>query len=148
MTKKKEDVVVKKKNTVDIVAMIGHDVVLIKRTKEPFKNKLVFPGGRIEETDNSPEEACARESFEEINLPVDPDRLIYITTLEGQDPRPEVGPSTVFLYNLTDPELIAGLTPGSDAREIIRKNIFEIEEDEMGFQHFEAIKILKRKIKP
>jgi ADP-ribose pyrophosphatase YjhB (NUDIX family) len=133
-----------RRNCVDIVVIIGDEVVLINRTKEPFMDKLVFPGGRIDDTDKSPAHACAREALEEITLVVDPKDLIRFMILEGQDPRQDVGPSTVFLYHLDDPERIARLKPDSDAEKIIRKKIFDIKKDEMGFQHFNVISKLRR----
>ncbi len=51
------------------VAIVTHNnkLILIKRKKEPFKDILSLPGGKIKETE-TPEQAIARELEEETGL--------------------------------------------------------------------------------
>lgn len=135
----------KKINTVDIVVIINQTkIVLIKRTKPPFMDKLVLPGGKIDESDKNDREACVREADEEINLKVDPDDLKFLTILdrESGDPRPFIGVSHVYLINIDDPQMIKKLAPKTDAKSIFIREIKDLKEDEIGFHHWDAIKLL------
>jgi len=55
-------------STVDIIVMNQNKVLLIKRSKEPFKNEWAFPGGRIESSDLDLYAAACRELGEETNI--------------------------------------------------------------------------------
>jgi len=57
---------------VPIVDHPGEATVLLTKRQEKMRShagQVAFPGGRIDDTDASPEEAALREAFEEIGLP-------------------------------------------------------------------------------
>lgn len=127
--------------TVDIVVTInGRDVVLIERGKDPHKDKLVLPGGHVEQGERLVE-ACVRELEEEIGLVVRPEELELLTALDAldRDPRPGRRLSVVYRINLADPSRIASLKAGSDARVLHVRAIASLVEDEIGFDHWQAI---------
>jgi ADP-ribose pyrophosphatase YjhB (NUDIX family) len=135
----------KKINTVDIIVVIDRKkIVLIERTKPPFMDKLVLPGGKMDHEGESPRQACAREALEEINLEVNPKDLLFLTTLDNKDPRPFIGISFVYAFFLNDKRKIKKLAAKSDAKEIVIKNIKSIKEKDIGFKHYDAIKLLKQ----
>lgn len=73
--------------TVDIIIIAENKVLLIKRGKEPYKNKWAFPGGRIEQKDKDILAAACRELKEETNLSNIP--LTFVDTIGNsyRDPR-------------------------------------------------------------
>ena len=132
--------------TVDILITIrGEKVVLISRKKEPFTDKLVLPGGHFEETDPSLRHACAREAEEEIGFVVGADELELFAELDapGRDPRPGRRVSVVFSIDLKDETRLETCKAASDALEINVRRISSLSQDEIGFDHFKAIKKLK-----
>ncbi len=130
--------------TVDAIVTDGQSVVLIRRAKAPFEDRLVLPGGHFEPTDVSLAAACARELEEEVGLIFDPDKLKFLTVLDspGRDPRPGKRVSVVFLAKITG-AILRQLVPGSDAKEIVLRQISEIIPSEIGFDHYQAINPLK-----
>jgi 8-oxo-dGTP diphosphatase len=132
--------------TVDLAATInGSEIVLIKRTKPPFMDKLVLPGGHFEQTDKSAAQACAREAMEEIGLRIDPENLKLLMILDGpdRDPRPGRRVSVVYTIDLPNREAIKNCRASSDAHSINIKKIDTLKEDDIGFDHWEVIKKLK-----
>lgn len=80
--------------TVDSVVMTVQEdtleVLLIKRKYEPFKSTWALPGGFLETSDKSIEDAVARELYEETNV-----SNVYLEQLftfgdKGRDPRGRV----------------------------------------------------------
>lgn len=128
--------------TVDAVVVFGGEVVFIRRTKPPFMDKLVFPGGHVEDSDATLATACCRELLEEIGLAVEPEQLQFLTILDSadRDPRPERRVSIVYQVKLlTKPEMCAG----SDAHTIELVHIDKVEKNMLGFDHFLAIQAIK-----
>ncbi len=115
-------------------------VVLIKRAKEPFMDKLVLPGGHVEKGEEL-REACVRESKEEINFEVCPEELTYLCKLDScaRDPRSGRRVSTVFHINLEDETRIKECVAMSDARDMGIFPIASITKNMIGFDHYEAI---------
>lgn len=120
-------------------------LVLIRRAKPPFMDKLVLPGGHVE-GEETMAEACAREAFEEIGFKVDPRALRLLTILDDpkRDPRPGRRVSAVFTIDVT-PRDLSNLIAGSDAASLELRKITELKPEEVGFDHFEAIKLLARR---
>lgn len=136
----------KEVRTVDIAVTVAHrEVLLIERTKEPFLDKLVFPGGHVEETDESLAHAAAREALEEINLRVSPEALTFLTVLDrpGADPRPGHRVSHVFTIDFPSREALAGCHAASDAKKIHFRELASIKPEEIGFDHMDAISLLR-----
>ena len=130
--------------TVDAIVTDGQLIVLIKRAKAPFEDRLVLPGGHFEPTDVLLAAACARELKEEVGLTINPDKLKFLTVLDspGRDPRPGKRVSVVFLAKVTG-TVLTQLVPGSDAKDIVLRRINEITPTEIGFDHYLAINLLK-----
>ncbi len=124
--------------TVDVVVLCNGGVVLIRRNKPPFMDRLVLPGGHVEDSDVSLAAACCRELAEEIGLKVAPEQLKLLTVLDAKDrdPRPERRVSIVFMVKLTELPI---LTAGSDALEVEVVELDSITQDMVGFDHYQAI---------
>lgn len=130
--------------TVDCVITIQKQcVVLVRRVKEPFLDKLVLPGGHVENFDHSLSEACAREVLEEIGLHIEPTALSFLTVLskQGRDPRPGVRVSAVYRIDLPSVPVFQ-LAP-KEIEAVVVVLLSEIEPHMIGFDHFEALRMLK-----
>jgi len=127
-----------------LITIKNKTVVLIRRAKAPFEDKLVMPGGHVETEDESVAHACARELEEEIGLKISPEKLKLLKILDapGRDPRPGRRISVVYWANLKeDPDLQAG----DDAAKVILRSIKSLKKEEVGFDHWEVIKMLLKK---
>ena|SRR3989338_4203183 len=133
-------------HTVDIAVTIGRTkIILIERTKPPFMDKLVMPGGHVEPTDETFAAACAREAREEIGLAVSPADLHFLTTIEGNnDPRPGHHTSHVFTIDFSSLEVLGICAAGSDAKAIHIRELASIKPEEIGFDHLQAIECLRK----
>jgi len=134
--------------TVDgLITLAGEDVVLIRRAKPPFMDKLVMPGGHVEAEDVSMSVACARELEEEIGFKVDPGTLSLLCVLDHPeaDPRPRRRVSLVYTLDLPDRDLYEQFVAATDARELVLRPLMEITSEEIGFDHFQAILALRRR---
>ncbi|MCX6779111.1 MAG: NUDIX hydrolase [Candidatus Magasanikbacteria bacterium] len=131
--------------TVDIILIYKSKwLVLIERAKPPFADKLVIPGGHVEEGEDILE-AAVREVAEEVGLHLTPGLLSYLTTLASpnRDPR-GIYVSTVFTAAVFEMDF-SSLRAGSDAKTIHLMRLDEIRPDMIGFDHYEAIKLLIHK---
>lgn len=70
-----------------MIIIAENKVLLIKRGKEPYKNKWAFPGGRIEQKDRDLLEAAYRELKEETNLSDIPLKFVNTIGNSYRDPR-------------------------------------------------------------
>lgn len=132
--------------TVDILVTIRKkDVLLIKRAKAPFTDKLVMPGGHVEDGEELCE-AAARELEEETRLTVSSESLSSLLILDAmnRDPRPGRRVSHVFWINLVDRTLLETCRAESDAKEIVIRSLDSLSADEIGFDHWLAIEKLKK----
>lgn len=132
------------KLTVDIVVTVEQTaVLLIKRAKPPFMDRLVLPGGHVDATDMSFAQAAARELFEEVGLKVAPEALSFLMKLDapGRDPRYDTE-SAVYTINVSH-VIAAQAQAGSDARELVFCSINSLKPADMGFDHWLAISKLK-----
>jgi ADP-ribose pyrophosphatase YjhB (NUDIX family) len=130
--------------TVDTIVMAEDHILFIRRAKEPFMDKLVLPGGHIEETDQSPAHAATRELLEEVGLQTKIEDLHFLITLDspGRDPRGSKV-SQVFLLQLPSLDMLQACQAGSDAQEIVVREINSLNPEEVGFDHWLAVKLLQ-----
>jgi len=126
--------------TVDIAVTFRGSILLIKRTKAPFMDKFVLPGGHVEEGE-SLRAAAVRELEEEVGLRADPSSLRELVALDspGRDPRPGRRVSTVFTVEAASLE---GCRAGSDAASLDWRRLSSLLADEIGFDHFDAVRLL------
>lgn len=129
--------------TVDGVLVSGRRVLLIERTKPPYMDKLVFPGGHVEEGEEL-KEAVVRELVEEVGVEVSAQDLTYLIELSepGRDPRPGHRVAHVYWMRVEEAVLDSAVA-GSDARALHLVDIDSIEPDHMGFDHYRAIERLR-----
>ncbi len=135
--------------TVDgAVVVDGTDVVMIRRAKEPCADRLVLPGGHVEETDLTLADACARELAEEVGLVIDPARLALLAMLDkpGADPRYPRRLSVVFRADISREEY-SRMSAGSDAASLELATIATLASEQVGFDHFDAILQLRNEKK-
>lgn len=114
-------------------------VLFIKRKNDPFKNFWAFPGGFVN-IDETVEDGCARELYEETGLRISNLRQYRTVSTIDRDPRGRVI-SVIFVG--IDPE---NQTPksGDDATEVKWFNIEKL--PQMAFDHNEILEdILKDK---
>ena len=103
-------------------------VLLIERSREPFKNKWALPGGFIE-MDETLETACKRELLEETGLNVD--KMTQFKTYDAIDRDPRHRTISVVYYTQLDKK--HAVTGGDDAS---RAEWFSVSElPELAFDH-------------
>ncbi len=91
------------KVTVDAVIIREERILLIKRNKNPFKNKWALPGGFVEYGEKV-EDAIIREVLEETGLKVEIKKLFGVYSNPGRDPRGHTI-TIVYLTNVIGGEL-------------------------------------------
>ena len=126
--------------TVDIIVTYQDKILLIERAKEPFMDKLVLPGGHMEETDLSLAHAAIRELREEVGIKAHASALSLLTTLDGLDRDPRGRKiSVVFLLDIQDKEDFYCAHAASDARKIVILKKTDLSPNMIGFDHWQAI---------
>ena len=130
-------------DTVDGMLVCDGRVLLIERTKLPFEDKFVFPGGHVEEGETL-QEAVIRELQEEVGVEVSASDLKYLMKLDapGRDPRPGTRIAHVFWINVCA-KVFETAVAGSDARAIHLLSLKDIQAQDMGFDHYLAIEKLR-----
>lgn len=107
-------------------------VLLIQRGAEPFKNKWALPGGFIE-MDETLENACKRELFEETGLKVTGMQQFKTYDAVDRDPRQRTI-SVVYFAELPEKKIVKG---GDDA---IRAGWYLIDKlPELAFDHAQIL---------
>lgn len=89
----------------DAVIVREGRIVLIRRNKEPFKGKWALPGGFAEENETA-EECCEREAYEETGLRVRAKKLVGVFSDPERDPRRTV--AAAYLCEVLGGELKGG----------------------------------------
>ncbi len=124
--------------TVDIVGLLCQNgvwrVLLIKRAKEPFKNKWALPGGFVEENEDL-EVAARRELKEEVNVEPTVLRQFYCFGKPGRDPRGwcvSIGFVAVF-----DEKMYKTVRAGDDAKDADWFAVTKL--PELAFDHNEIV---------
>lgn len=133
--------------TVDAAILVGgRSLLLLRRNKYPFAGKLVFPGGHAEDKDGNTRTAASRELFEETGIEIPPERWELLAVLDGlaRDPRYGFSVSVVYRADINDPLILDKIRPSDESSEILLVPIDELREEDLGFDHFEAIKKIKK----
>jgi len=119
--------------TVDTIIEKDSQVLLIKRKKDPFKEKMVFPGGFINEGERV-EDAAVREVKEETSLDIELDHILGVYSDPSRDPRGHIM-STVFIGKISDKSDKKEPMAGDDAAAIKWVDLETVEEESLGFDH-------------
>src|SRR3989339_688376 len=133
--------------TVDAAIIVGgRSLLLLRRGKYPFAGKLVFPGGHAEDKDGNTRTAASRELFEETGIEIPPERWGLLTVLDGRgrDPRYGFSVSVVYRADIDDPLILGKIRPSDEASAVMLVPIDEFREEDLGFDHFDAIKKIKK----
>lgn len=132
--------------TVDIVVTYDQQkVLLIKRRHPPFQDKYCLPGGHVDPDDRSAAHAAARELEEETGIRVSAAELSLLMVLDAPDRDPrEDGRriSLVYVVALADGARLVDLQASSDAAHVVMYDLEELKEEQVGFDHYQAIEQL------
>jgi|TARA_B110000116_G_scaffold269943_1_gene286925 8-oxo-dGTP diphosphatase len=128
--------------TVDAVAVRGsgeqREVLLIRRGQEPWKGCWAFPGGFVD-VGESPEDAVARELFEECNIVGKACDIIAVRGDPQRDPRGHI----VSIFYRVEVDANSGEPlAGDDAAHAEWVKLSQIDLENMGADHAEIIQLL------
>lgn len=139
--------------TVDAALVADGQILLIRRKKDPYRGKLAFPGGRLEEDEYELEDklagaglrkAAAREVGEEVGLDVHEEDLELVIELTGEDRDPRPGHNHAAVYwTRVDRAVLDTAEADSDAESVHIVALVDLCEDDMAFDHWLAIERLK-----
>ena len=128
--------------TVDAVAVRGSgeesEVLLIRRGQEPWKGCWAFPGGFVD-VGESPEDAVARELFEECNIVGKASEIIAVRGEPERDPRGHV---VSIFYRVEVDRNSSEPLAGDDAAEAEWVKLSQVDLEKMGADHAEIIQLL------
>lgn len=131
--------------TVDVAVVIQKtSILMIRRAKAPFQDKLVLPGGHVESGEEI-RTTAVRELHEEVELSLEPSYLQLLTVLDGvdRDPRPGRRVSVVYVVHLESLEEIKDCKAMSDACELVVSKLADLTQDDLGFDHWQVVKLLQ-----
>ncbi len=124
--------------TVDIILQRDSKILMIRRKRDPFKGRLVLPGGFVNEGE-AVEEAVIRETMEETSLEIEPVEILGVYSDPRRDPRKHII-SVVFVG------IIIGGTDnaGDDAEKIEWLEMEKIQPNDVAFDHMKILDDYKR----
>jgi len=128
--------------TVDAVAVRGsgeeREVLLIRRGQEPWQGCWAFPGGFVD-VGESPEDAVARELFEECNIVGKASEIIAVRGDPQRDPRGHI----VSIFYRVEVDANSGEPlAGDDAADAEWVKLSQVDLKNMGADHAEIIQLL------
>ncbi|MHA2423608.1 MAG: NUDIX domain-containing protein [Candidatus Thorarchaeota archaeon] len=115
--------------TIDIIITDSRRVVLVKRGREPYKGKWVFPGGFIDYGEPA-EDAAVREALEETNMKIELVDILGVYSAPDRDPRSH-HVNIVFIAKPIEGDPIGG----DDAVEAKWVDIENWKEGDLAFDH-------------
>ena len=124
--------------TVDVIVQRDSKILLIRRKRDPFKNRLALPGGFVNEGETA-EEAARREAKEETSLEIEPIDILGVYSDPNRDPRKHVM-SVVFVGIIVGGKDKAG----DDALDIEWLELENIVSSEVAFDHMQIIRDYRR----
>jgi 8-oxo-dGTP diphosphatase len=120
--------------TVDVIVERDSKVLMVRRMKDPFKDRLSLPGGFVNEGETV-EVAMQREAMEETALEVFPIEILGVYSDPKRDPRKHI--VTVVFIGI----IVKGTgRAGDDAASIEWINLANIQEQEIAFDHAQILK--------
>lgn len=120
--------------TVDIIIEKDGKIALVKRKKEPFKDKLAIPGGFVEYNETV-EHAAVREAEEETGLKVELKEILGVYSIPTRDPRKH----TITTAFVAKP-LSGKLKADTDAEEVNWYSLKKIDFQKLAFDHGKILK--------
>jgi 8-oxo-dGTP diphosphatase len=127
--------------TVDTIIQRNSQILFVKRKKEPFKDKLTFPGGFVDGNEKV-EDTSIREVKEETSLSIKLIDILGVYSDPSRDPRGHII-STVFIAEISDNNKTEAIA-GDDAAEIKWIDIETIDNESFGFDHKKIITDYKK----
>lgn len=124
--------------TVDTIIDNDSQVLLVKRVKEPFKGKMVIPGGFMIIGETA-EEAAIREVKEEASLDIHVEHILGVYSNPSRDPRGHIM-STVFIGQISSDSAHKNPEAGDGVTSIKWMNVKAIENEDLGFDHKQILK--------
>jgi 8-oxo-dGTP diphosphatase len=119
--------------TVDIILQRDSRVLMVRRRKDPFKDRLALPGGFVNEGETV-EEAMKREAIEETSLEVEPVDILGVYSDPKRDPRKHI--LTVVFIGI----IVGGSEKaGDDAASIEWVKIADIQQQQIAFDHAQIL---------
>jgi 8-oxo-dGTP diphosphatase len=118
-----------------IIEYPNGEIVLVKRSKDPFKDMWCMPGGMVEENETV-EAAAIREAKEETNLDIKLVKLVGVFSDPERDPRGHYISITFHAVPLG-----GNLQSGSDAKDATLMSLHKL--PELAFDHREIIEKFK-----
>ena len=115
--------------TVDAIIQNSSSILLVKRSKDPYKNQFALPGGFVNEGEII-EEAIKREVYEETSLEVHPIDILGVYSDPKRDPRGHMM-TVVFIVLI----IRGNPSAGDDAKEISWIPIEKINDIKIAFDH-------------
>jgi 8-oxo-dGTP diphosphatase len=119
--------------TVDVILQRDSKVLMVRRRKDPFKDRLALPGGFVNEGETV-EEAMKREAIEETSLEVEPVDILGVYSDPKRDPRKHIL-SVVFIGIIVGGSEKAG----DDAASIEWVKISDIQQQQIAFDHAQIL---------
>ena len=118
--------------TIDIILSENSNsnkVLLIKRSKDPFKDYFSLPGGFVNEGEKV-EDAVRREAEEELLVKVEPINILGVYSDPNRDPRGHIM-SITFIAKI----IKGNLKEGDGVTELRWVEINNLENIKLGFDH-------------
>ncbi|MDQ3909045.1 MAG: NUDIX hydrolase [Thermoproteota archaeon] len=119
--------------TIDVILQRDSKVLMIRRRKDPFKDRLALPGGFVNEGETA-EDAMRREAIEETSLEVEPVDILGVYSDPKRDPRKHIL-SVVFIGIIVGGSEKAG----DDAASIEWVEISDIQQQQIAFDHAQIL---------
>src|SRR5215211_6207598 len=121
--------------TVDVILQRDSKILMVRRNKDPFKDRLALPGGFVNEGETV-EEAMKREAMEETSLEVEPVDILGVYSGPKRDPRKHI--VTVVFIGI----IVGGSSSraGDDAASIEWVKIADIERQQIAFDHAQILR--------
>lgn len=107
-----------------------HQILLIKRAKNPFQNHWALPGGFVD-LDEDLDEAIIREVEEETNIKAKKIKQLLTIGTPGRDPRGRT--ISIIYYTKINKQESLLAKAGDDAKELMWHNINSI--PDLAFDH-------------
>lgn len=124
--------------TVDVILERDSKILMVRRKKDPFKDRLALPGGFVNEGETV-EEAMKREAMEETSLKVHPTDILGVYSDPRRDPRKHI--VTVVFVGI----ILGGKISASDDAASIEwvqiESIGQLEEQKLlAFDHAQILR--------